>query len=46
MPWFRASKELGFNVVNTQTRPCTDVQKKRLEAGGKDGSILMKETLP
>ena len=34
---YRASRESGFNVVDTQTRPCNDVQRKRLESGGERG---------
>ena len=36
---YRASKESGFNVVDTQTRPCNELQKKRLESGGEEDSL-------
>ena len=37
---YRASKEIGFNVVDTQTRPCNELQMKRLESGGEADFIF------
>jgi hypothetical protein len=32
---YKASKEAGFNVIDTATRPCSEEQRRYLEQGGR-----------